>query len=89
MIGVVRIHSDSIYENGEYAILLRSDLKGRGLGWALMQLIIEYARSEGLKAISGDVLAENTVMLAMCRSLGFEVKSDAVEPDVCSVRLTL
>ena len=26
--------------------------------------------------ISGDVLAENTVMLAMCRSLGFEVKSD-------------
>src|SRR5207247_280833 len=51
MIGVVRIHSDSIYESGEYAILLRSDLKGRGLGWALMQLIIEYAKSEGLKAI--------------------------------------
>ncbi len=73
---MVRIHSDSIYESGEYAILLRSDLKGRGLGWALMQMIIEYAKSEGLKAISGDVLAENTVMLAMCRSLGFEVKSD-------------
>jgi acetyltransferase len=30
MVGVVRIHSDSIYESGEYAILLRSDLKGRG-----------------------------------------------------------
>src|SRR5436190_7685465 len=53
LVGVVRIHSDSIYESGEYAILLRSDLKGRGLGWALMQMIIEYARSEGLKAISG------------------------------------
>ena len=47
MVGVVRIHSNSIYETGEYAILLRSDLKGRGLGWALTQLIIEYA-SEGL-----------------------------------------
>ncbi len=70
LVGVVRIHSDSIYETGEYAILLRSDLKGRGLGWALMQMIIEYARSEGLKTISGDVLADNTVMLAMCRSLG-------------------
>ncbi len=87
--GVVRIHSDSIYDSGEYAILLRSDLKGRGLGWALMQLIIEYARSEGLKAISGDVLTENTVMLAMCRSLGFEVKSDPTEHDICNVRLTL
>ena len=89
LVGVVRIHSDSIYESGEYAILLRSDLKGRGLGWTLMQMIIEYARSEGLKVISGDVLAENTVMLAMCRSLGFEVKSDPVEHDICNVRLAL
>ena len=89
LVGVVRIHSDSIYENGEYAILLRSDLKGRGLGWDLMQMIIEYARSEGLKVISGEVLAENTVMLAMCRSLGFEVKSDPVEHEICNVRLAL
>jgi acetyltransferase len=89
LVGVVRIHSDSIYETGEYAILLRSDLKGRGLGWALMQLIIEYARSEGLKAISGDVLQENTVMLEMCRELGFEVKTDPDEHDVCNVKLTL
>ncbi|WGD54927.1 bifunctional acetate--CoA ligase family protein/GNAT family N-acetyltransferase [Bradyrhizobium sp. CB1650] len=89
MVGVVRIHSDSIYETGEYAILLRSDLKGRGLGWTLMQLIIEYAKSEGLKTISGDVLQENTVMLEMCRQLGFEIKPDPTEPDICAVRLRL
>jgi acetyltransferase len=89
LVGVVRIHSDSIYENGEYAILLRSDLKGRGLGWALMQLIIEYARSEGLKMISGDVLQENTIMLEMCRSLGFEIKTDPVDPGICDVGLRL
>jgi acetyltransferase len=78
-----------MYETGEYAILLRSDLKSRGLGWTLMQLIIEYARAEGLKTIRGDVLAENTVMLEMCRSLGFEVKPDPVEHDIYSVRLAL
>jgi acetyltransferase len=89
LIGVVRIHSDSIYVSGEYAILLRSDLKGKGLGWELMQLIIEYARSEGLKQISGDVLRENVVMLEMCRNLGFEVKSDPVERDLCNVTLKL
>ena len=89
MVGVVRIHSDSVYESGEYAILLRSDLKGRGLGWALMQLIIEYARSEGLKVISGDVLQDNTIMLEMCRSLGFEVKTDPVDPGICDVKLVL
>ena len=89
MIGLVQIHSDSIYESGEYAVLLRSDLKGRGLGWALMQLIIEYAKSEGLKAISGEVLQENAVMLEMCRSLGFEVKTDPFEHGICNVKLAL
>ena len=89
MVGVVRIHSDSMYETGEYAILLRSDLKGRGLGWALMQLIIEYAKSEGLKTIYGDVLKENTIMLEMCRQLGFAVKGDPVEHDICDVKLML
>ena len=89
MVGAVRIHSDSIYRSGEYAILLRSDLKGRGLGWALMQLIIEYARSEGLKVISGDVLAENTTMLDLCRDLGFEVTHDLIEHDICNVKLAL
>ena len=54
-----------------------------------MQLIIEYAKSEGLKVIFGDVLDENTVMLAMCRELGFEVKADPAEHGICNVKLTL
>ena len=41
MLGVVRIHADSQYRSGEYAILVRSDLKGHGLGWLLMELMIE------------------------------------------------
>jgi len=89
LVGVVRFHSDSIYENGEYAILLRSELKGRGLGWALMQLIIEYAKSEGLKRLSGQVLQENSVMLNMCRELGFALKSDPADRTICDVTLNL
>jgi GNAT superfamily N-acetyltransferase len=89
MLGVVWLYSDSIHEAGEYAILLRSDLKGRGLGWALMQLIIEYAKSEGLKQISGQILQENAVMLKMCRELGFKVKTDAEDGGVCDVTLVL
>jgi hypothetical protein len=65
------------YDSGEYAILVGSDLKGRGLGWLLMQMIIEYACAEGLRRIEGQVLAENTTMLAMCRELGFTVSADA------------
>jgi acetyltransferase len=89
VIGVVRLHSDSHYETAEYAILLRSDLKGKGLGWALMQLLIEYARAEGLKSLFGEVLSENTTMLAMCRELGFKVAVDPGEAGVSIVSLDL
>ena len=54
-----------------------------------MQLITEYAKSEALKRISGCVLQKNTVMLKICRELGFEVKTDAMELDLCDVTLWL
>ena len=87
MLGVVRIHTDPNYETAEYAILVRSDLKGHGLGWTLMELIIEYAHAEGLRAIRGQVLRENLTMLEMCRKLGFTVASDPQDPSVAVVNL--
>ncbi len=89
MLGVVRLHADANYETGEFAILLRSDVKGRGLGWKLMELIISYARSEGLKQIEGQILRENSVMLAMCHELGFRIESDPDDPHICKVTLSL
>lgn len=89
ILGVSRLHSDSIYESGEYAILLRTDMKGKGLGWALMMLLIEYGKAEGLKRIAGQVLQDNSVMLAMCRHLGFAVRTDPHEPELCDVTLAL
>jgi RimJ/RimL family protein N-acetyltransferase len=88
-LGVVRLHIDVDHEAGEYAILLRSDLKGRGLGWALMQLMIEYAKSEALHRICGQILQENSVMLKMCRELGFQVKTDPEDGGVYDVTLDL
>lgn len=87
MMGAVRLHSDANYESGEYAVLLRSNLKGLGLGWKLMQLIIEYAGSEGLKHIEGQVLKENTNMLRVCRDLGFSIKTDPDDQEINVVKL--
>ena len=89
MIGGVRLVADANRETGEYAVLLRSDLKGRGLGWKLMELIIEYARTEGMRRIEGQVLGENRVMLRMCRELGFAISPDPDGADIQRVVLTL
>jgi acetyltransferase len=89
MLGVVRLHANANFDSGEYAILVRSDVKGHGLGWHLMRLIIDYARAEGLKIIEGQVLSSNTTMLAMCRELGFQISFDPQDPDSCTVKLAV
>jgi len=89
MLGVVRLHANSNYDIAEYAILVRSDLKGRGLGWILMQMVIDYARAEGLQAIEGQVLRENTTMLAMCKELGFDITPDPDDVAICIAKLPI
>ena len=87
--GVVRLHSNADYTTGEYGILLRSDLKGLGLGWKMMETMIEYARQEGLGQIEGEVLAENAAMLEMCGKLGFSIESHAQDGNIRRVSLKL
>ena len=70
-------------------MLVRSDLKGRGLGWLLMQRVIEWARGTGLERIHGQVLAYNTTMLRMCGELGFDIADDPDERDIKVVSLHL
>lgn len=77
MLGVVRLHDDADGKNAEFAILVRSRLKGHGLGWLLMKHMIAYAKSKGLGTVHGQVLAENRTMLVMCEELGFHVTDDA------------
>jgi acetyltransferase len=89
LLGVARLSADPDYVNGEYAIIVRSDLKGSGLGWALMQHLIRYAEKEGLRALVGDVLANNERMLGMCRTLGFEIAPDPEDASIRKVTLKL
>jgi RimJ/RimL family protein N-acetyltransferase len=89
MLGVVRLHDDDGGESGEFAILLRTRLKGHGLGWTMMQHMIANARAKGLKTVRGQVLAENATMLLMCQELGFHIADDPLERGVKQVALPL
>ncbi len=68
---------------------MRSDLKGTGIGWALMRHLIAYAEKEGLRELVGDVLASNQPMLEMCRALGFQTSPDPEDRSIYKVRLSL
>lgn len=89
LLGVVRLHADPDHQTGEYAVMVRSDLKGVGLGWALMKLIIRYAKVDGIQTIKGEVLKENTSMISMCQALGFSVGTSPDDPGIALVTLTV
>ena len=73
--GVGRLSGDPHRRVAEYALVVRTDLQGHGLGWALLQHIIGYARAEGIGRIEGIVLNENNSMLTMCREFGSRVEA--------------
>jgi acetyltransferase len=87
-LGVVRIVSDLNNDCAEYAILVRSDQKGQGLGTKLMEKIVTYCRSRGTRNVTGMVLRDNRRMLDLVHSLGFTSRAIPDE-DVMAVRLEL
>lgn len=73
ILGVGRYAADDDRRRAEYAVAVRSDWHGRGVGYLLMQRVIELARAAGIAEIYGDVLHENHLMLQMSRELGFSI----------------
>ncbi|MGE3771516.1 MAG: bifunctional acetate--CoA ligase family protein/GNAT family N-acetyltransferase, partial [Gammaproteobacteria bacterium] len=86
-LGVVRAVADADNTGAEFAILVRSDWKGRGIGHALMTRIVDYQRARGTRELHGEVLAHNHTMLALCRALGFTLGE--LRDEVVPVRLAL
>jgi len=86
--GVVRAVMDADDEHGEFAILVRSDQKGVGMGRALMQKMLRYLVERGVKKVVGQVLPDNRAMLGLAESLGFELKK-LPDGDATEVTLTL
>jgi acetyltransferase len=89
VLGVARFHAEPGRSSAEYAIAVRSDWKGRGLGYLLMTRLIAVAREWGVGELVGEVLPENRRMLQMCRELGFTIAADPADPSLIQVRKRL
>jgi acetyltransferase len=85
-VGVVRAVADPDNQDAEFAIIVRSDLKGQGLGQILMHKLIEYFRRRGTRHIVGETLPDNLALLDLVRGFGFETH---LEPTQKTVELRL
>ena len=88
ILGVTRAISDPDNIDAEFAVLVRSDLKGLGLGGRLLEKLINYTRDHGLQRLNGITMPNNRGMIALARKLGFDVDIQ-LEDGIVSLSLKL
>lgn len=73
ILGVTRAISDVDNVEAEFSVLVRSDLKGLGLGRRLLQKMISYARTHGIQQLNGITMPANQGMIILAKKLGFKI----------------
>jgi acetyltransferase len=88
-LGVARAMTDPDNISAEFGIIIRSQLKGGGLGRMLMHKLINYQRSQGTQTMVATVLRENSRMMDLAHRLGFQDAEVQEESTTRSIALDL
>ena len=74
-VAVARYTANPDQQSCEFALTVADEWQGRGIGSHLMNELMEVARSRGLRTMEGEVLAQNTNMMALMHRLGFSARN--------------
>ncbi|MDP2808691.1 MAG: GNAT family N-acetyltransferase [Rhodocyclaceae bacterium] len=85
-LGEVRAVTDPDNAVADFAIVVSSEIKGKGLGRLLLASIIDYSRSRGTGELRGETMAGNLRMQHLAQNLGFKLKTGA---DIGTIDLRL
>lgn len=72
--GVSRYYLNPETHSAEFALIVGGRWHRKGLGSHLMQRLIAIAKEGGIASLTGEILRENTQMLALVKKLGFEIR---------------
>lgn len=89
ILGVVRLVLAPDKPEGEFAIMVRSDQAGHGLGHCLMRQMLGWARERGLTRVRAEVLTENKRMLRLAREFGAVVQPQSRDFHTVQVAIDL
>jgi len=88
-IGVIRAYFDPDNIGAEFAIVVRSDLKVKGLGSLLMDKMVRYCRERGTRELMAYTLRENKAMQALGKKFGFQITSAPDDPETIELKLRM
>lgn len=84
-LGVARYVTNPDGATCEFALTVADQWQSRGLGPQMMHRLMEIARARGLETMVGEVLAQNSRMLRMCKRIGFSAMRSPDDPEVIVV----
>jgi acetyltransferase len=61
-------------DDAEVAVAVRSDLKGQGLGWSMLDQACDYARSRGIKTLHSVQLSDDRAAITLEEEMGFRAQ---------------
>ena len=88
-IAVARYVTNLDRKSCEFALVVSDRWQRVGIAYHLMQKLIQAARDSGLETMVGDVLASNTKMLDLMKSLNFEIKRHPDDMNIVLVEFRL
>ena len=65
--------------NAEFAIAVADEFQRQGLGTRLMERLVAFAARTGMQQLYGEILGDNTGMLAFIQRLGFRIRANPVD----------
>ena len=88
-IGVARYSTNVDKTSCEFALVVSDKWQSRGIAHHLMKDLMEIARDRNLETMEGQVLRDNSKMLELVSSLGFEIRNDPVDHTIKQVEARL
>ncbi|WP_243544629.1 bifunctional acetate--CoA ligase family protein/GNAT family N-acetyltransferase [Pseudodesulfovibrio tunisiensis] len=86
-LGVMRTSTRPDNSEAEFAIVVRSDMKGEGLGSLLFEKGLRYTRERGTAVLMGQTMLENKAMQGLARKFGFTISPDRHDEDLVDMML--
>ncbi len=69
----------------EFALVVRDDCQGMGIGFRILRTLMQSAKQKGITMFEGEVLKVNKAMLSLVRKLGFSIEPIQGDDEVVRV----
>lgn len=89
ILGVVRLILSPEEPEGEFAIMVRSDQAGHGIGHCLMEQMLGWAHDRKLTRVRAEIMMENKRMLRLAREFGAVVQPQNLDFRIVHVVISL